>query len=151
MSRYPVNCKWCGDKPGGCLYCIDELADCDQEKLLLIDEAIRSGEVHVLAVRNTQEVLLRPVRRGRAGNPLPAGGAHGVARPTLPCMEHLWAHDAGNLKRRHCTRPGCKAVQGFVWLPASPDRNGEWVDADTVQKHSIPNPRNPRLKTAAKK
>ena len=51
----------------GCLYCIGELADCDADKLKLIDEAIASGEVHVLAVRTSQEFLLREVRRGNRG------------------------------------------------------------------------------------
>lgn len=139
MSRYAPNCQWCGDKPGGCLYCIDELADSDAEKLQLIDQAIQSGEIHVLAVRNTQEVMLRRVTRQ-----IESGGMVRInpARKNLQiCIDHLWAFDAGNFKRRHCTRPGCTARQVFVWLPASPDKNGEWVDeartVDTVQKNSI--------------
>jgi hypothetical protein len=141
MSRYAANCRWCGDKPGGCLYCIGELADSDAEKLQLIDQAIQSGEVHVLAVRNTQEILLRQVRRQ-----IESGGmvrANPARKKLHICIEHLWAFDAGNFKRRHCTRPGCIARQVFVWLPDSPDKNGEWVD----EKNAIRMP----LKSARKK
>jgi hypothetical protein len=133
MSRFSVNCKWCGDKPGGCLYCIEELSDSDEEKLHLINNAIEEGTVFVLAVRTTQEVLLRQVVRGggkRGAEGVSAGRENGQAgRLRSPCTEHLWAHDADNFKRRHCTRPGCNARQVFRFLPEDTNRTGEWVDA----------------------
>jgi hypothetical protein len=150
VSRHYNNCQWCNDRSGGCLYCIDQLADSDQDKLQLIHDAIQRGEVHVLAVRNTQEVLLRPV----GGKSRQAARIAQRAAPVI-CTHHLWAHDAGNLKRRYCTRPGCPARQAFRFLPDDPNRSGEWVDesrgGDTVQKHSMRTTRQPRLKTAIKK
>lgn len=136
MSRFAPNCKWCGDRPGGCLYCIDDLAENDEEKLLAIQQAINRGEIHVMAVRTTQEVLLRPangvahaLKQSKGGS---ATGNQGPKSEPPVCTHHLWAHDTDNFNRRHCTRPGCLARQRFEWLPDDPNSNGRWVDVSVA-------------------
>ena len=133
MSRYAANCKWCGERPGGCLYCVDENADNDEEKYLLIKQMIDRGEVHVLAIRHTEEVLLR-----QAGSGSQLVGAAGVeprraSRPLQPrCTNHSWAHDGVCFKYRYCTRPGCGVRQKFVWLPDDANVCGKWIDITAV-------------------
>jgi len=122
MSRYAhSHCQWCGDRPGGCLYCIEQLENLPEDKLFAIREMIDAGELHVVAIRHSAEVLVRQVN-GRAGR------ARAVAAPQRPCSHHTWAHDGVMFKYRHCTRPGCNVRQKFVWLPDDANANGEWVD-----------------------
>lgn len=43
------NCKWCGDRAGGCLYCIDKLDNCPEDKVRSLHAMIQAGEIHVVA------------------------------------------------------------------------------------------------------
>lgn len=117
-------CKWCGDRPGGCLYCIDRRDDLmPEEKLQALNTMILEGEVHVIAYRN--EILVRPVRAGRREK----------KREVQPaaCVCHDWEYDVTNKMRRRCRRPGCGIIQVFRFLPASPDVTGEWVSPGEIE------------------
>jgi hypothetical protein len=145
MSRYASNCKWCGDRPGGCLYCVDENADNDSEKYLLVQQMIQRGEVHVLAIRHTEEVLLRHIAPNGARQP---GSA---AVPSAPvqrrCFNHAWVHDGIEFKHRYCKRPGCGVRQKFIWLPDSADVCGKWVDVTEPVQRKVAEAQKPRRKS----
>ena len=137
MSRAKhKNCRWCQDRPGGCLYCVGEEPN-GPEKRDALYELIQSGDVHVIEVRTTEQYLVHHVkgiiRSGTGVPPVRGNETHGQdARATTPCVDHHWQHDAGNMQRRRCTHAGCSAVQVWRWLPKSKDKNGEWVFESAV-------------------
>jgi hypothetical protein len=113
---------------------VNENADNDQEKVLLVKQMIDRGEVHVLAIRHTEEVMLSHIQPGSAGVP-PAGprAAETAAVPGVATrhVHHQWRYDAAHgirFTHRYCTHPGCGAKQRFVWDPESAEVNGRWVD-----------------------
>jgi hypothetical protein len=141
MSRIAQkNCRWCGDRPGGCLYCVGELPANDPEKRDALFELIQRGDVAVIEIQATERYLVHHIKgivNGHfvAGENDARGHAEATARAQSGTREgvcatqgHRWEIDATNLRRRRCTRPGCAAVQVWRWLPESKEKNGEWTD-----------------------
>jgi hypothetical protein len=127
MSRYASSCKWCGDRPGGCLYCVEQLENLPEDKLRALHQMIEDGEIHVVAVRTNQEILVRQVNRSNRRQAAPA-----LQRV---CTHHEWRYDRASgirFTHRYCTHPGCKVTQRFVWLPESADVCGKWVDETAI-------------------
>lgn len=129
-----IYCRWCGDRPGGCLYCRGEEASIAPAELsseetarlfgrdmMELQRRVAAGQVRIVAIHKegvALELDYRPPKRV----------VEPPKRAIEPCRVHLWAFDRGNFKRRYCTRPGCWAVQRWEWLPGDSGRNGQWVE-----------------------
>lgn len=140
MSRVAhKNCRWCQDRPGGCLYCVGEEPN-GPEKRDALFALIQSGDVHVIEVITKEQYLVHHVKGIlRGGAPGILSEADKITREArvLPCADHHWQHDSGNLRRRHCTHAGCSAVQVWQWLPDSTTHNGQWI----FEGSKVPSPK----------
>jgi len=125
-KKYKI-CKWCYNRPGGCLYCIVENAETEEAKAFLLNRAIERGEAAVVAVR--QEAVLVQVFESMSeqhGRTPTSADVREDLRDKCS-VDHVWSYDAGNLKRRHCARPGCTASQVFIATPQNTKSNGYWL------------------------
>lgn len=127
-----MNCRWCQDRRGGCLYCPPPATVEERIAQALEHLALRGVPVVHFIATESEERRRAAWVAAEAANRRPRFDF----APAIVCAVngHEWLHLGEHFRKRLC--PRCGRRERWHWLPRSTERNGEWRGEEPAPKRT---------------